>query len=187
MRTPCRVAAFVSLSLLLACGSKDPPETPEDMAGASSDDLSGGGGTVDMTGGGGGELKLTGIWASRIVNAQIFDSMVLGKDTVTVTTLARVEITQSGLVVTGKNQVCDVSLTPFKGNQTVYPESALKAIPADTVTSMLSDSTLAVSTLHCQATMPSLRLKIDVVGSGGGDCRSAWARGEAGCPRRSQR
>lgn len=140
MRNPCRVAAFVSLSLLLACGSKDPPATPEDMAGASSDDLSGGGGNVDMTGGGGGELKLTGIWASRIVNAQIFDSMVLGKDTVTVTTLARVEITQSGLVVTGKNQVCDVSLTAFKGNQTIYPEAALKAIPADTVTSMLSEN-----------------------------------------------
>lgn len=133
------LGAALAFTCMLGCGQKAPGTEAGDMAGTDPGpgaDLSDP--SPDLTGPAGQELNLTGVWASRIVNAQIFDSMLLGKDTVFVTTLARVEVTQSGLMVTGKNKVCDVSLTPFKNNQTTYPAAALNAIPEDVVTSTLS-------------------------------------------------
>lgn len=79
-------------------------------------------------------VSLTGVWATRVVNAQDFESMILGKEIVYITTLTRVDVTQNGKTTTSTNKVCAIELTPFKGNQTLYPEAALAAIAEETNT-----------------------------------------------------
>ena len=56
-----------------------------------------------------------------------------------------------------------------------YHASGLKPSPRWLAsTSMFSCRGPGFSTLHCHATMPSVRLKMEVVGTGGGMRRGSW-------------
>jgi hypothetical protein len=119
-----------------------------------------GGGVEDLAGGGEGDMRaapegdmrvdpgdvveLTGTWASKLVNAQIFDGP-LGEDKVTITTLARVRLEQKDKVVTTTTEVCSVALSPYKNNRTIYPDKAIAAIAADTGTADLSAAAIGAT------------------------------------------
>jgi hypothetical protein len=128
-----------ALAAAPGCGKKDMVPEGEDLAGGGGDnpDLAGGGGPMPDLSMPAGAVDLTGVWAVRVVNAQDFESQLLGKDTVYVTTLLRADIKQSGKMTTGRNKACSVELTPFKGNQTIYPDAALAAIPEEMAVSMI--------------------------------------------------
>lgn len=127
-----------ALAAAPGCGKKDMMSDGEDLAGGGGDnpDMAQTGPMPDLSTPV-GAVDLTGVWAIRVVNAQDFESQLLGKDTVYVTTLLRADVKQSGKMTMGRNKACSVELTPFKGNQTIYPDAALAAIPEETAVSMI--------------------------------------------------
>ena len=137
------VSAVLGLALGMGAGCGKPPEPAGD--GGTEQDLSGGGGDTDLRMGGDNDLRvdpgnsvdLTGTWASKLVNAQLFNGP-LGEDKVTITTLARVRLEQKDKTVTTTTEVCSVSLSPYKNNRTIYPDKAVAAIATDTGTAELS-------------------------------------------------
>lgn len=123
------------LAAMPGCGKKDMMTDGEDLAGGGDNPDLSQTQPPDLSVTQGGEVDLTGVWATRVVNAQDFESQVLGKDVVYVNTLTRVDLKQSGKTTTGTSKVCSVELTPFKNNQTIYPDAALQAIPDEVNTS----------------------------------------------------
>jgi hypothetical protein len=167
MRTSIRGCGPLALALVVACGGGTTNGTNDagtGDTGSSSDvatgDSGNGGdaGTPDTsslpdvgdrfdaepidTGITGGTFDLTGTWSSRIINSQCFDSPTLGKDTVNITTLSLVTITQNGNTANTTTQVCSVELTPFAGSQTTYPAAAISAIVVPPQVSALSGDTI---------------------------------------------
>ncbi len=104
---------FLFLALGTGCGGGDSP----DMASVPFD--------------------MNGTWASRVVDSQMFSGL-LGTDTVTITTYARVQITQSGTSIAAMQTECSVSVTPYKGNVTTYPDAAVASIPVMSTPGTLS-------------------------------------------------
>jgi hypothetical protein len=78
-------------------------------------------------------LDLSGTWAMKLTNAQQFEHMILGKSDVTLTSLRLLTLVQAqgGREVSSKGRVCALSLTPFAGNQTTYPDAAIAAMPEE--------------------------------------------------------
>jgi hypothetical protein len=86
------------------------------------------------------DVDLTGSWASRVVNSQCFDG-TLGQDTVQITTLSLIRLSQQGLTVDMTTEVCSVELSPYLGNVTSYPPTAVAAIHVPDQTVELEEST----------------------------------------------
>jgi hypothetical protein len=137
-----------------ACSSADPDPGVADLgprdsgtdAGLNASDGGAepdGGGPVD-TGIVGAPFDLTGAWTSRIVNSQCFDG-TLGKDTVQVTTVSLIGVTQNGTSADTTTTVCEVLLTPYRGNLTTYPPAAVAAVVIPPQTSALSGTTIGAT------------------------------------------
>lgn len=149
-RTRAGLALPLSFTLALSagCGKPAGPEGDgggeQDLAGGADPDLRMGGGESDLRMGGGDAVDLSGTWASKLVNAQIFKGP-LGEDKVTITTLARVRLEQKDKTVTTTTEVCSVKLSPYKNNQTLYPDKAIAAIATDMGSAELSAAALGAS------------------------------------------
>lgn len=103
---------------------------PQD-AGASVDS-SADSGTPD---GGAAPFDPSGVWATRIVNAQTVSSNFAEPETVVFTTLSIVEINPL-LQVTTRH--CTIEVTPYAGVSTIYPEAALAAVDVRVETASIS-------------------------------------------------
>ena len=139
--TSTSTAALIT-ALLSACGGTGATTTPDfagqpgaDLAGSAAGDLS------TMSGEG---LALGGTWAGKNVDSQIF-SGVLGMDTVTITSLSRVQLVQNGTTLTSTTQVCAITLTPYKSSQTVYPAAAIAALGTSASAATLSANAIGAT------------------------------------------
>lgn len=150
-----RYATVGIIAALVGCGENSgdqgPPSDagPRDLGstdvgpGGDSGVFGGDGGPTD-TGLVGGPFDLTGTWSSRIVNSQCFDG-TLGKDTVQVTTVSLITVTQRGTAADTTTLVCEVLFTPYRGNLTSYPPAAVAAVIIPPQTSALSGTTIGAT------------------------------------------
>jgi hypothetical protein len=75
------------------------------------------------------ELSLTGAWALEIVATdQVTSSSLNTTETVVITTIALVELTQTGQRFQTKTEICQISTTALSEFSTIYPEAAIAVI-----------------------------------------------------------
>ena len=88
----------------------------------------------------GAEVDLTGTWASIRVASQCFDGP-LGLDRVLFYWIAKHALTQTNTSVEMTTEICGLTLTPYQGSATTYPDEAIAAFDARGTTITLSNTT----------------------------------------------
>jgi hypothetical protein len=84
-------------------------------------------------------IDLGGTWAAKIVTSQIVNVALSGNQTETLTALAHIDVAFSAGTAMLTVRMCKIDLAPIAGLTTVYPQSAIDAIPPAQATARIGE------------------------------------------------
>jgi hypothetical protein len=90
-------------------------------------------------------IDLTGVWAVRVVSAQVLSVPVFGDAPSNLTDYSRAVITQNGNTAQITLHTCKITTDPLFGFSTVYPQAAIDAIPDMQITASIPSTAIGAN------------------------------------------
>jgi hypothetical protein len=90
-------------------------------------------------------LDVGGVWALRIISAQIINAPIVGAQHSKITTLGRATITQNGIAAQAAIEICKIYLDPVGGVTTNYPLTAVHSLVPENMSITMSDNSVGGS------------------------------------------
>lgn len=126
LRTALILLTTTALAVSVGCGQTGAPETNEDTS-PTPEQTS----TPQPTPDPGQTVDLSGVWAAQFITSQTFTTDVADPASTTLTTLARLDITQSeGGAMTTALEICNLDLAPLGDTPTIitWPEATVQTV-----------------------------------------------------------